>query len=172
MTSIPGNAVAMTAVQPYTGATGGREKTLDAVAQKLGMSTDALKQSLADRTSMTDLAASKGVSQDDLVSTIAGTLPATGPAGQPIDATAMATRIAGHTRPAGHGHHHASGASGESALGQGIDSLAQALGVSSSDLAQRLTDGSGISDLLSANPDVSAQLAALQNRGAIVDGYA
>jgi hypothetical protein len=36
---------------------------------------------------------------------------------------------------------------------------------------ERLTDGTGISDLLSQNPDVADQLTAMQNRGALVDGY-
>jgi hypothetical protein len=31
--------------------------------------------------------------------------------------------------------------------------------------------GTGIADLLAQNPDVSAQLAESQNRGALVDGY-
>lgn len=171
MTTIPGNALAMTAAHPYARRTGGHGKALDAVAQELGMSTDDLTHALAGGQSMTEIAASKGVSKGDLVATIAGTLPATGPDGQPVDATAAANRIADHTRTVGHTHH-ASGASGGSALGQGIDALSQALGVSSSDLMQRLTDGSGIADLLTANPDVATQFAALQNRGAIVDGYA
>lgn len=177
MTSIPSAPVSMTPVNGVHRGRGGQEKLLDAVAQKLDMSTDDLKRALAGGKSLTEIAAGKGVGKDALVGTIAGALPANGPDGQPVDATAAATRIADHTRPAGHAHHAAgtsgaTGVSGESALGQGIDALAQALGVSSSDLVQRLTDGSGIADLVSGNPDVSAQLSALQNRGAIVDGYA
>ena len=38
---------------------------------------------------------------------------------------------------------------------------------------QRLTDGTGITDLLAANPDlVRAAVGLSQNKGALVDGYA
>jgi uncharacterized protein (DUF433 family) len=43
--------------------------------------------------------------------------------------------------------------------------------ISGSDLLDRLTNGTGVADLLAQNPDVSAQLAESQNRGALVDGY-
>jgi hypothetical protein len=55
-------------------------------------------------------------------------------------------------------------------LDQGIQALSSALGISGPDLLDRLTNGTGISDLLAQNPEVSAQLAANQNRGALVDG--
>jgi uncharacterized protein YidB (DUF937 family) len=152
---------------------GGFEKTLSAVADKLKMSTDDLKKDLASGKSLTDIASAAGVSKDDLVSTIASTLPSTGPDGSPIDTTSMATRIADSTRqappppPSGTGS-----GQDDSDLGKGIDTLASALGISSNDLLQRLTDGSGISDLLTSNPSVSSQLSELQNKGALVDGYA
>jgi uncharacterized protein YidB (DUF937 family) len=152
---------------------GGFEKTLSAVADKLKVSTDDLKKELASGKSLTDIASAAGVSKDDLVSTIASTLPSTGPDGSAIDTTSMATRIAYSTRsappspPSG-----AASGSDSSDLGKGIDTLASALGISSDDLLQRLTDGSGISDLLTSNPSVSSQLSELQNKGALVDGYA
>jgi hypothetical protein len=46
--------------------------------------------------------------------------------------------------------------------------LSSALGISGSDLLDRLTNGTGIADLLARSPDVSPQN---QNRGALVDGY-
>jgi uncharacterized protein YidB (DUF937 family) len=147
---------------------GGAEKTLSAVADELTMSTDDLKKDLASGKSLTDIASAAGVSKDDLVSTIARTLPSTGPDGSTVDTTSMATRIADSTRSAPKPP--PSARTGPD-LGTGIDTLASALGVSSDDLLQRLTDGSGISDLLTSNPAVSTQLSALQNQGALVDGY-
>ena len=172
----------MTVSIPSTGTSGavsgtahhGRfEKTLDAVADTLGMSSDDLKKALASGQSMTDIAKAKGVSKDDLVSTIASTLPTTARDGSTIDPTQMATRIADSTRPAPPPPPSSSGsaAGSDSDLGKGIETLANALGVSSDDLLQRLTDGSGISDLLQANPDVSSQLSDLQNKGGIIDSY-
>lgn len=173
--SIPSSVVPGTALGGHQGS-GRFEKTLDAVADKLGMSSDDLKKALAGGQSMADVAQSKGVSKDDLVSTIASTLPTTGRDGSTIDTTQMATRIADSTRQSRQAPPSSSGLGSESGsdadLGKGIETLANALGVSSDDLLQRLTDGSGISDLLQANPDVSAQLSDLQNKGGMVDGYA
>lgn len=153
---------------------GGVEKTLSAVADKLEMSTDDLKKDLASGKSLTDIASSAGVSKDDLISTIASTLASTTPDGTAVDTTAMATHIADTTRqaPPPRPSDAGSGSTDSSDLGKGIDTLASALGISSDDLLQRLTDGSGISDLLTSNPGVSSQLSVLQNKGALVDGYA
>ena len=151
---------------PHTG--GGREKTLKAVAEKLGMSAEDLKSALKSGSTMADLATAAGVPQDDLVSTIASTLPTQRPDGAPIDTTQMATDIANGVRPQQHGHQDKP----VTDLGQGVDALSSALGISSDDLLNRLTSGSGISDLLKGNPQVSGQLAALQNKGSLVDGYA
>lgn len=57
-------------------------------------------------------------------------------------------------------------------LASSLDTLSSALGATSEDLLERLTDGTGIADLLQANPEVSAQPAADQTRGGLVDGYA
>lgn len=177
--SIPGartdGVVNGTAASGVTGAHQGHgrfAKTLDAVADKLGMSADDLKKALAGGQSMTDIAKSKGVGKDALVSTIASTLPTTGRDGTAIDTTRMATRIADSTRQSPPPAPSGSSSGADTDLGKGIETLANALGVSSDDLLERLTDGSGIADLLQANPDVSSQLSQLQNKGAIVDGYA
>ena len=94
-------------------------------------------------------ATAAGVPQDELIAT---------------DTTAMATAIASGQRPG-------PPPKPEVDLGQGIDALSGALGISSSDLLERLTSGAGISGLLAVNPEVSASLAEMQNRGALVDGY-
>ena len=122
---------------------GGPAKTLQAVADRLGLDPEALKKALDGGSTMSSLAAESGISQEDLIATIAATLPAQGPDGVATDVD----------------------------LAQGIQALSSALGISGPDLLDRLTNGTGISDLLAQNPDVSAQLAANQNRGALVDGY-
>jgi uncharacterized protein YidB (DUF937 family) len=143
------------------------------------MDVDSLRSALKSGSTMSSLAKTAGVSQDDLVSTIAATLPSEGPDGQAVDTQDMATKIANGTMPRGHGphrSHRSEGGSGQdqsqsSGLSQGLDALSSALGISSSDLVKRLTDGTGIADLLSQNPGVADQLQESQNRGAIVDGY-
>ena len=150
---------------------GGFEKTLSAVADKLGISTRDLKKQLQSGQSLTDIAGALGLDKDRLVSTIASTLPSTGPNGAQLDTSAMATRIADRSLQAPQSSRTSTDGA-ESELGKGLDALSRALGISTDDLLQRLTDGTGISDLLSANPDVSTQLSQLQNKGALVDGYA
>jgi hypothetical protein len=145
---------------------------MKAVAEKLGMSTDDLKSALKSGSTMADLAKKAGVGQDDLVATIASTLSATGRDGATVDTTAMATDISNGVRPQRAAHAPAPEPASQPDLGQGLDALSSALGISSSDLLDRLTGGSGIADLLQGNPQVSSQLAALQNKGALVDGYA
>jgi uncharacterized protein YidB (DUF937 family) len=168
--SIPSTATSGVAT-PGAHGRGGFEKTLSAVADTLGISTRDLKKQLQSGQSLTDIAGALGLDKDDLVSTIASTLPSTGPGGAQLDATAMATRIADRTHQSPPSSPPSS-SDGESELGKGLGALSSALGINTDELLQRLTDGTGISDLLSANPDVSSQLSQLQNKGALVDGYA
>jgi uncharacterized protein YidB (DUF937 family) len=147
---------------PHKG--GGPEKTMQAVAEKLGMDPDALKKALDGGETMSGLAAQAGITQDDLISTIAATLPTQGPDGVAIDTTSMATAIANGSRPE---RPEKPGVD----LAQGIEALSSALGISGADLLDRLSSGTGVSDLLAQNPGVSSQLAEIQNKGALVDGY-
>jgi hypothetical protein len=112
---------------------------MKAVAEQLGMSTDDLKAKLKDGATMADLAKSAGVSQDDLVATIRSTLPAQGRDGATLDTTQLATDIANGVRP----QRPAAPLPSPSApdLGQGLEALSGALGISSDDLVERLTDG-------------------------------
>jgi len=169
--SIPSGAIGGVAAPGAHHGRGGFDKALSAVADKLGVSTDDLKKQLQSGQSLTDIAGALGLHKDDLVSTIAATLPSTGPDGAQLDTTTLATRIADRTRQTPPSLR-ASSDGGESELGKGLDALSSALGINTDELLQRLTDGTGISDLLSANPDVSTQLSQLQNKGALVDGYA
>lgn len=179
--SLPTSATSAPGAASTGGVGGGRQgragfqKTLSAVADSLGMSTGALKKGLAAGKSLTEIASSAGVGKDDLVATIASTLSSTTRDGSAVDTTAMATHIADSTRqaPPPRPSDAGRGSGGEAPdLGKGIDTLASALGISSDNLLQRLTDGSGIRDLLTSNPGVSSQLSVLQNKGALLDGYA
>ena len=60
------------------------------------------------------------------------------------------------------GHHHGGGPE------KTVQAVADRLGMDSESTG---SSGTGIADLLAQNPDVSGQLAQLQNRGALVDGY-
>ena len=144
---------------------GGPQKTAAAVAEKLGMTTEALNTALTSGSTMSQLAAANGVSQEDLLSTIQATLPSQGPDGVAVNASDMAQNIANGVRPG-------PPARPEVDVSSSLDALSSALGVSSSDLLERLTSGAGIGDLLDANPGVRAQLVESQSRGALVDGYA
>jgi len=143
----------------------GPEKTNKAVADLLGMDADSLTAALKSGKTMSDLATSAGVSQDELVSTIQATLPTQGPDGTAMDTADMASKIAT-------GQLQGPPPKPPVDASSGLDALSSSLGVSSDELLQRLTDGTGISDLLKANPEVATQLAQSQNKGAVVDGYA
>ena len=85
---------------------------MGAAAQLFGMSAQDLRSALAGGQSLDDIAKAKGVSQDDLRSTITHALSGASPQGSsaPSDATLdrIADRIATHHggHHGGHGHHH------------------------------------------------------------------
>ncbi len=143
---------------------GGPEKTNAAVADLLGLDADTLQAQLDSGKTMTELAEAAGVSTEDLLATIQATLPADAP-------SSMATDIAsGSIGPGGPG----GGPRPKPPVDaqSGIQALSDAFGISAEDLLSRLTDGTGIQDLLDANPQVAAQLSTSQNKGSLVDGYA
>jgi hypothetical protein len=124
---------------------GAPEKTMKAVADTLGLDPEELKKALEGGSTMSSLAAQSGITQEDLVATIAATLPAQGPDGATIDTTSMATGIANGTRPERPPQPEVDHA-------QGIEALCSALGIRGSDLLDRFSSGTGISDLLAQNP--------------------
>lgn len=78
------------------------DKVYNAVADKLGISADDLKTQLQSGKSLTEVAADKGMSKDDLLATIKEAIGTDTPPGTSVDD--LATRIAdrkGHH----HGHH-------------------------------------------------------------------
>ncbi|SDG19672.1 hypothetical protein [Klenkia brasiliensis] len=143
---------------------GGPEKTNAAVADLLGIDADTLTSQLDSGKTMTELAEAAGISNDDLLATIQATLPTDAPSG-------MATDIASGTIGRGG---HAGGPPPKPPVDaqSGIQALSDAFGITTEDLLARLTDGTGIQDLLDANPQIAAQLSTSQNKGSLVDGYA
>ena len=91
-------------------------KVLSAVADKLGMSADDLKTQLSSGKSLADVATSKGLSRQDLISTIKSALTstaATGISGTPTASNTpslddIANKIADKVH--GNHHHHHAGA--------------------------------------------------------------
>lgn len=144
------------------------------VSDLLGLSEDDLKAQLDSGKTLSDVAEAQGVTTDDLVSTIAASLPTTAPDGSTLDTTDMATKIANGERPQGPppgpppGERPTSGLS----VAQSVDTLSDALGTTSEDLLARLTDGTGISDLLSSSPTAASTMARLTGKGVLADGYA
>jgi hypothetical protein len=111
------------------------DAAVTASAQLFGMSTSDLQSALSGGQSLSDIASSKGVSNDTLVSTIHKAISQVAPAGGRPPSGDMAARIAG--RIAGH-HHHKRAAAGLAASGA---TAGAAAGGSASD-----PDGDGDND--------------------------
>jgi hypothetical protein len=142
------DALGATATQ-YAQPPHGRHKppSLDKTAELLGMSSDDLRDAQRSGTTLTDLAAQKGVSKDDLVKSIAEDLKAGKPDGAPELSEAqlaeMATSVADGKRPQrphGGPPPGASAATGDRA-GANLQSLADELGLDPADLLEQLKTG-------------------------------
>jgi hypothetical protein len=83
------------------------DKVMSGMADYLGMSTDELKEAQRNGTTLADLAAQKGISEDALESKLAEELKANKPADAPsdIDFSQMASDIANGKGPGGHRGH-------------------------------------------------------------------
>ena len=126
-------------------------------ADLLGLSTDDLTTAEQSGTTLSALAAQKGVSQDDLVDAITADLKANAPQGAPAlsddQLTKMASDIADGKRPhhAGHRHHHAEGSTSSTQSDrsqQNLTSLADALGIDSNTLSDALGAQGGLAAIL------------------------
>jgi hypothetical protein len=144
---------------------GGKPRPLDATAQLLGVSADELSTQLKSGKTLNDLASDKGVSSADLLSALKTDLKAHKPADAPElsddQLTQMATGIAAGTGPRGPGGPGgpppvSSGANDDATKAEAnLKQLAESLGVSQSDLLDKLTAGVNFSSLLgsaSTNP--------------------
>jgi uncharacterized protein YidB (DUF937 family) len=138
------------------GATPPPPPPLTGTAKLLGLSTDDLQTAMQSGTTLDQIAQQKGVSQSDLISSIATDLQANAPSGAPqpsqTQLTSMATDIAAGKRPRHH-HHHGGGGdstdatSSSSSGAAGFESLASALGMQGDDLLSAFESGSSLSDI-------------------------
>jgi len=157
-------------------------------ATLLGMSADDLRKAQRSGTTLADLAAQKGVSTDDLVTTVAADMKANKPEGAPelseAQLTEMATNIAegkrrqGPPPPVGGVVAGADDSDGQARVSMNLSTLAEALGTDADTLVQRLTSGEDLESLLrgatgtSAAYGSSATSAAAVTGGLAVDRYA
>ncbi|MCU1374801.1 MAG: hypothetical protein JWO68_2087 [Actinomycetia bacterium] len=79
------------------------DKVFNAVADKLGISADDLKTQLQSGKSLTEVAAAKGMSKDDLLATIKDAIGSDTSPGTSVDDLAL--RIADRKGHGHHGHH-------------------------------------------------------------------
>jgi hypothetical protein len=141
-------------------------------ADLLGMSADDLESQLEGGKSLDDIARSKGVSHDGLISNIASAMAANGPSGATAtNLTAMAERIAGHHRGS-HGVSAAGGTDPTPALTKAVETLAAKLNLSGSDLLGKLEGGSSLSDIAGQAGVSMDQLTAGMTQGLMFDARA
>jgi hypothetical protein len=160
-----------------------RPPPMDQTASLLGMSTDDLQKAQKSGTTLTELAAQKGISKDDLVASIAKDMQADKPEGAPelsaTQMTEMATNIADGVRPTGPppGAPPQGGPSsgdGDRAS-QNLSSLASALGTDADTLLSRLQSGDDLSSWLSSLTSATgygSSAASTVSGGVALDTYA
>ena len=126
-----------------------------AAAQLLDMQPSDIRSALESGQSLTDLAKSKGISQDDLVKAMATALQKENPSLSATQATQLATQIATRVPQAGAasgatsaqptaavGHHHHRHGGGDV-----MSALSQLLGESTSEIGSALQGGQSLTDL-------------------------
>ena len=157
---------------------------MDAAAKLLGMSSSDLRSALQSGKSLTDIASSKGISQDALTSAMAAAIQQANPNVSSERAPEVAPALATRTPPAGgpppdgaqatdatqggtgttatHGHHHHHHAGGAA-----MDAAATTLGMSTTDLMSSLQSGQSLASIakskgVSQDDLVKAMATALQ----------
>jgi uncharacterized protein YidB (DUF937 family) len=159
------NSSAISAAGLTTSQSGPRRSSpvMDGAANVLGMSSSDLRTAMQSGQSLSSIASSKGISQDTLIAAMATSIEQANPtisADQATKvATAIATRTPGSASPAPdpnssvqgtgttgaakhhHGHHH------HHAVSAAMDSAAQTLGMSASDLSTSLQNGQSLSSI-------------------------
>jgi uncharacterized protein YidB (DUF937 family) len=151
----------------------GAKEMLSKTADLLGMSADDLKSQLDGGASISDLAKTKGVSHDTLISSLVSDIAANAPSGATApNLTAMAERIAGHHRGDSTGRPSADGTDPASALTKAVETLAAKLNMSGSDLLSQLEGGSSLSDIAGQAGVSMDQLTADLTQGLMFDARA
>ena len=147
-------------------------QVMSSTSQLLGMSEQDLRTTLGSGESLSDIAAQKGVSKDDLVSTVSSAISTSqGNVQSTQDPTALAQRIVdrkggGHRR---HHHQQTSDTDDQTSSAQGLDGLAGTLGMSQTDLVQALQSGSSVFGLADENGVPSDSLADYLGQGLAID---
>jgi hypothetical protein len=147
-------------------------QVMSSTSQLLGMSEQDLRTSLRSGQSLSDLAAQKGVSKDDLVSTVSSAISSSQSGVQGTqDPTALAQRIVDRKGGGHHHHHHkqTSDTDDQTSSAQSLGGLAGALGMSQSDLLQALQGGSSVFGLADQNGVPSDSLADYLGQGIAID---
>ncbi|MGE0025946.1 MAG: hypothetical protein AB7O78_08465 [Thermoleophilia bacterium] len=149
----------------------GIREAMGSMAGMLGMSADDLDQKLKGGASLSDLAASAGVSRDDAVAALSAALKANAPQGANMTddrATTLAERLMDGPPK---GHHHTDGAG----RAQGSASrMADALGGDgdADDIVSRLTAGEDLASIASSSGRSPSDLIQALARGFSVDDRA
>jgi uncharacterized protein YidB (DUF937 family) len=133
---------------------------MDGAANVLGMSSSDLRTAMQSGQSLSSIASSKGISQDTLIAAMATSIEQANPSISADQATKVATAIAARTpgsasqapdpnssvqgAGATHGHH---GHHRHHAVSAAMDSAAQLLGTTTSDLATSLQNGQSLSSI-------------------------
>jgi lambda repressor-like predicted transcriptional regulator len=142
-------------------------KNMQSVADLFGMSTDDLKSQLQSGKSLADIAQSKGVSRDTLVSTLEKSMQANAPANAPAGFASQLDNIVNHMVDhkgmggpggmggVGGGHHHhgarqatdVSNVDFQSNTDSLLSTIANQLNVSPSDLVSQMESGMSLTDI-------------------------
>ena len=137
---------------------------MDGAANVLGMSSSDLRTAMQSGQSLSSIASSKGISQDTLIAAMATSIEQANPSISVDQATKVATAIATRTPSSGgtqspdpnssvqgasatgatHGHH---GHHRHHAVSAAMDSAAQTLGMTTSDLTASLQNGQSLSSI-------------------------
>jgi uncharacterized protein YidB (DUF937 family) len=156
------NSSAISAAGLTTSQSGPRRSSpvMDGAANVLGMSSSDLRTAMQSGQSLSSIASSKGISQDTLIAAMATSIEQANPSISADQATKVATAIAARTpgsasqapdpnssvqgAGATHGHH---GHHRHHAVSAAMDSAAQTLGTTTSDLATSLQNGQSLSSI-------------------------
>jgi len=150
------SAMTSTADVEHTSRHARMEKTMQPVADLLGMSASDLQQALQSGSTLADLAAKKGVSRSDLIAAITKGLEANKPEGAAaVEGTFNISQIANDIAD-GKGPRGPRGAEGAPPVGpppgaaRGFEELANKLGLSTDELRSKLQGGAHIKDIAAA----------------------
>ena len=144
---------------PFDNSNNPMSKVMSSVADLFGISTDELRTDQQNGQTLADIAKQKGISTDQLQSTLTQALQANAPANAPsnVDFSQMATDMMNGTGPRGHGHHHKIGerfgSTGDNTSTSGLSDLLAQNGIDPSELESLLSGNSSDSSTSSSSPD-------------------